>query len=311
MSDAAVAQELLASLGEFGGHISGDDVAHLEVHGNEVVGAHLVPGLEVDVDSLDDGISAHIHLDRGARLAKPVHLCFGMLPETGLQRIVMDVEVEEGAAASVLAHCTFPNAVDITHRMDAEVRIAPGATYEYFERHLHGREGGVLVVPRTRVQLGEGARFKTEFELIKGQAGVIEFDYEVDSAADSLLDMVARIWGRGKDRIFIHETGRLNGENARAVLQTHIAVQDQALAEVYNTLTASAAGARGHVDCKEIVQGGAVAKAVPIVEVHHPRAHITHEAAIGSVDSKQLQTLMARGLGEERATDLIIDGLLA
>jgi hypothetical protein len=37
---------------------------------------------------------------------------------------------------------------------------------------------------------------------------------------------------------------------------------------------------------------------------------VTHEAAIGSVDSKQLQTLMSRGLTEEKAVDLIIQGLL-
>jgi hypothetical protein len=305
------ARELLASLGDLGGHVKGDDIAHLEVHGNEVVGAHLVPGLEVDVDQLDDGIKAHIHLRRNARIARPVHLCFGMLPEEGLQHIVMEVEAEEDSFASVQAHCTFPNAVDITHKMDAEVTIAAGATYEYFERHLHGREGGVIVVPKTKVQVGEGARFKTEFELIKGQAGEIDFDYDVGCEAESLLDMLARIWGRGGDRITIRETARLDGADARAVLQTHIAVQDDAVAEVYNTLTANAAGARGHVDCKEIVQGRAVAKAVPVVEVNHPRAHITHEAAIGSVDSKQLQTLMARGLDEERATDLIIEGLLA
>jgi Fe-S cluster assembly scaffold protein SufB len=310
VSDVAVARELLASLGEFGGHITGDDVAHLEVHGNEVVGAHLVPGLEVDVDQLDDGIAAHIHLKPGARIVNPVHLCFGMLPAEGLQRIVMDVRVDEDAAASVQAHCTFPNAIDITHRMDAEVTIAAGATYEYFERHLHGAGGGVVVVPKTKVRVGEGARFKTEFELIKGMAGVIDFDYDVRCEAESLLDMLARIWGRGGDRITIRETGHLDGADARAVLQTHIAVQDDAVAEVYNTLTANAAGARGHVDCKEIVQGRAVARAVPIVEVNHPRAHITHEAAIGSVDSKQLQTLMSRGLDEARATDLIIEGLL-
>ncbi len=304
------ARELLASLGELGGHVKGDDIAHLEVHGNEVVGAHLVPGLEVDVDQLDDGIKAHIRVRKGSRLAKPVHLCFGMLPESGLQHIVMEVEAEEDSFASVQAHCTFPNAVDITHKMDAVVRVKPGATYEYFERHLHGKEGGVLVVPKTRVHVGEGARFKTEFELIKGQAGVIEFDYDVDCDARSLLDMIARIWGRGHDKITIREVARLNGADATAVLQSHIAVKDEAVADVYNSLAANAAGARGHVDCKEIVQGAAVAKAVPVVEVNHPQAHITHEAAIGSVDSRQLQTLMARGLDEEKATDLIIEGLL-
>jgi len=312
MSSAVeTARALLASLGEFGEHITGDDVAHLEVHGNKVVGSHLVPGFDVQVEELDDGIEAHIRVAEGARIAKPVHLCFGMLPQEGLQHIVMKVDVEAGSFASVQAHCTFPNAIDITHKMDAVVSIAPGATYEYFERHLHGKEGGVLVVPKTRVQLGEGARFKTEFELIKGRAGVIDFDYEADCAAQSILEMVARIIGRGHDTVTIHETGHLRGEGARAVLNTYMALRDDARAEVFNTLTASAPYARGHVDCKEIVQDRALAKAVPVVEVNHPLAHVTHEAAIGSVDSKQLQTLLSRGLSEDKATDLIIEGLLS
>jgi Fe-S cluster assembly scaffold protein SufB len=307
----ATARDLLASLGDLGGHIKGDDVAHLEVHGNEVVGAHLVPGLTVDVDELDDGIEAWIHVAKGARLAKPVHMCFGMLPTEGLQKIVMHVEAEEDSFASVQAHCTFPNAIDITHEMDAEIVIAPGATYEYFERHLHGAEGGVIVVPKTKVHVGEGGRFKTEFELIKGMAGVIDFDYEADCDAFSTLDMITRIIGRGHDQIRINEVGHLNGEGATAVLQSVLALRDEATAEIYNTLTASAPHARGHVDCKEVVQGNAVAKAVPVVEVSHPLAHVTHEAAIGSVDSKQLETLMSRGLDEDAATDLIIEGLLA
>ena len=314
MSDVtavSTARALLASLGEFGAHLKGDDVAHLEVHANEVVGSHLVPGLEIDVEELADGIEAHIHLLAGVRIANPVHLCFGLLPEEGLQHIVMQVDVEAGAYAAVQAHCTFPNAVDITHKMDATVNIAAGATYEYFERHLHGREGGVLVVPKTRVRLGEGARFKTEFELIKGRAGVIDFDYEATCEAHSILEMVTRIIGRGDDAITIRETAHLLGEGARAVLNSYLALKDEARAKVYNTLRASAPYARGHVDCREIVQGRAQARAVPVVEVDHPLAHVTHEAAIGGVDSKQLQTLMSRGLSEDRATDLIIEGLLS
>jgi uncharacterized protein len=305
------ARALLESLGEFGGHVTGDDVAHLEVHGNEVVGAHLVPGLEVDVEPLDDGVEAHIHLKEGAHLARPVHLCFGMLPETGVQHIVMRVDIDADSSAAVQAHCTFPNAIDITHKMDAVIRIAEGADYEYFERHLHGREGGVLVVPKTKVDLGQDARFKTEFELVKGSAGVIDFDYEVECAARSTLEMIARIIGRADDRITIRETAHLRGESSRAVLNSYLALKDRAQADIFNTLTAHAPYARGHVDCKEIVQGEAQARAVPVVQVEHPLAHVTHEAAIGSVDSKQLQTLLSRGLTEDAATDLIIEGLLS
>ena len=63
----ATARALLDSLGGLGGHITGEDVAHLEVHGNEVVGAHLVPGLDIDVEQLDDGVEAHIRLHEGVQ----------------------------------------------------------------------------------------------------------------------------------------------------------------------------------------------------------------------------------------------------
>jgi Fe-S cluster assembly scaffold protein SufB len=53
-----------------------------------------------------------------------------------------------------------------------------------------------------------------------------------------------------------------------------------------------------------------VAIAVPVVEVRHPQAHVTHEAAIGSVDHKQLETLLSRGLAEDDAVELLINGML-
>jgi Fe-S cluster assembly scaffold protein SufB len=52
------------------------------------------------------------------------------------------------------------------------------------------------------------------------------------------------------------------------------------------------------------------ASAIPIVRVFHPEAKVTHEAAIGSVDKKELETLMARGLSPEQAVEMIVSGIL-
>jgi Fe-S cluster assembly scaffold protein SufB len=304
-------QKLLDSIPASAGHALSDDVARLEVHHNQVIGSHLVPGLAVDVDEQDEGISARIRVSDGSVIAKPVHVCFGMLPEQGRQNIELDIRIGQDASASFLAHCTFPNAQQVVHKMEADIEVAPGATYSYFERHVHGPHGGVQVLPNARVAVHEGARFKTEFELIKGRVGEMDINYETTALARGVVEMVARIRGAGSDRIRIHETGVLNGDQARAVLSSYIALRDDAQAEVYNTLKANAPHARGHVDCKEIVQDRALARAVPIVEVNDPTAHITHEAAIGSVDSKQLHTLQSRGLTEDEAVDLIIEGLLS
>lgn len=310
MSAKDVVAELLESIGMNPQHPFGDDVARIEVHENKVVGVKLVPGLEVEADETKDGIQARITVKEGVEIQKPVHVCFGVLPEDGLQLIDLEIDIQQDAKASILAHCTFPNAKQVEHRMDARIVVAPGARYSYFERHVHGPYGGVNVIPEAKVTVHEGAEFTTEFELIKGRAGRIHFDYDATCYARSVLEMTARISGRGNDVIWIQEKAALVGVEARAALVSIIALREQARAEVYNTMRATAARARGHVDCKEVVLDEAFAKAVPTVEVNHPMAHVTHEAAIGSVDSKQLQTLLSRGLTEQEATDIIIEGLL-
>ena len=290
---------------------TGSDTAHIEIHANEVLGLHLVPGFEVEADELPDGIRATITVRRNQKIEQPVRICFGLLEASGIQKIDMKVRVEDGARVAILASCTFPNAAQILHTMDAEIEIGKGAEYIYLERHVHGSAGGVKVVPKAKIVLNDGARFRTDFELLKGRVGEIDIDYEAECHRRSTIEMAARISGRGNDRIRINEKANLNGEGAHGVLRTNIALSDTAKAEIKNTLIASAPFARGHVDCKEIVRDRAVAKAIPVVDVQHPKAHVTHEASIGSVDSQQLETLMARGLTEDEATDLIIEGLLS
>lgn len=291
--------------------IKEDDVAHLSVHYNTVVGAHTVPGLNIDVKQIENGIDVKMTLDDDAIIKKPVHMCFGMLPKEGIQMIKMNVVTGKNSRIKIMAHCTFPNAVNVEHIMDADITVGENSYYEYFERHVHGDTGGIKVIPEAKVHLKENAHFKTEFELLKGHVGLIDIKYEADCAKNSKLEMDARINGIGTDQIKISEIAHLNGENATGILNSRIAVKDDARADIYNKLTANAPYARGHVDCKEIVQGNGKASAIPIVEVNDPKAHITHEAAIGSVDSKQLDTLMSRGLDEDQAVDLIIQGLLS
>ncbi len=307
-TDAAI-RELFESIAAERAIMDDPDIAHVVIDQNRVLGMKSVPGLHVDVEEKTEGVAAVIRLDEGVVLKKTVHLCFGVLPERGVQHIEMDVDIGAGAGISVLAYCSFPNAVDVRHIMDGRIRVREGAAYTYFERHFHSPAGGIYVRPKAVVAIERGGRFKTEFELIKGRVGSLDIDYETTCAEKSVMDMTARITGSKDDRIVIHETGRL-AAYATGVLTSKVALRDDARAEVYNTITANGPYARGHVDCKEIVRDRAVAIAVPVVEVRDPRAHVTHEAAIGSVDSRQLQTLMSRGLSEDQATDLIIAGLL-
>ncbi len=290
--------------------ISDPKIAHLVINKDEVVGMNDVPGLEVKTQPIEEGVDIEIIVEEGYKIEKPVHMCFGMTYKKGLQRISLDIKVEKNAEIGILAHCVFPEALDVRHEMDAKIHIGEGAEYTYLEKHIHSSEGGIEVIPNAKIKLEEDAKFKTDFELVKGRVGKLDINYETTCYKNSVMEMTAKVDGVGDDQISINESGDLIGKGARGVLTTRVAARDNTRAEVYNELSASAPYARGHVDCKEIIQENGSAKAIPIVDVSHPLAHVTHEAAIGSVDKKQLETLMARGLSEEEAVDLIIQGLL-
>ncbi len=300
--------ELLASIKQ---HQYGPEVAHVEIHGNQVLGVHLVEGLEVQAESISDGVKVEVRVHKGVTLANPVHFCYGLIPDNGIQRIISHMVIEEGAQAHFMAHCTFPNAVNVQHLMDARIEIQKNASLSYFERHIHGPAGGVQIAPKTIITVEEGGRYSTEFELIQGAAGIVDLDYQGYCKKGAVLDMKTRMYGRLADRIHIREGVQLLEEEAVGVLTSHIALKDTAQATIENEIIAEAPYTRGHVDCKEIVQGSAQARAIPIVYVKDHRAHVTHEAAIGSVDSKQLETLLTRGLTEDEAVDFIINGLLS
>ena len=175
---------------------------------------------------------------------------------------------------------------------------------------FHGEDGGIEVVPRARINIGKNSSFATNFSLLKGRVGIFDLDYEVHIRENSSLTMMTRIYGYGEDKIKIREAGWLDGQSSCGLIKSRIAVRDKAVSEIINELTASAPEARGHVDCLEVIKGTAQARAIPIINVTNEFARITHEAAIGRVDKKQIQTLMARGLKEEEAVDLVVNGML-
>jgi len=289
---------------------SNSKVAHLVVHKNQVLGKHLVPGLKIEPKETKDGIDLKIRVLPDIMLEYPVHLCFGVLPKEGKQLIKIDAEVGENSKVSILAHCVFPNAVKVQHVMEAKIRVRKNGFYEYNEVHFHGDEGGVEVIPRAKVILEEGARLTTNFQLTHGRVGLLDIDYEIEGGKDTVSEMLAKAYGYGSDKIIIKERCSLVGDGARGIIKSRVAVKDTARSEVYSEIKAYGKNSRGHVDCVEIVQGKAQARAVPIVDVFEESAKVTHEAAIGSVDKKQMETLMSRGLSQEEAVDVIIKGML-
>jgi Fe-S cluster assembly scaffold protein SufB len=304
---------LLTALGSQGvdrAILADAQTAHVMASGQRLLSQRQVPGLTLAAEESGDGIVAEIRVARGTRLAHPLHLCFGVLPSVGRQHIRMHLVLEDDSALDIVAHCFFPNAERVEHLMDAVIEVGAGARLAYMEGHYHGPWGGVTVVPRATVKVGKRGLYRSDFCLTTGRVGKLDIDYEVEADEEAVVELTARVFGRGNDAIRIRERLVLAGRAARGLIKTRVALEHDATAEIVGITEGNAAQARGHVDCMEIVKDRAMASAQPLVKVTHPEAKVTHEAAIGSVDHHQLETLMAHGLSPEEAVDLIVGGLL-
>lgn len=84
-------EAIVAAYEEAGGNASflrSTKVASLVVSGNEVVGANSIPGVTMQAEQLPDGVKINLTVEPGTRVELPIHLCFGVLPAEGVQRIL-------------------------------------------------------------------------------------------------------------------------------------------------------------------------------------------------------------------------------
>ena len=307
-------ESLLEAYGRAGGNLDAlenREVGNLVIHKNKVLSANEAEGIRLKTEETKSGVNIYFLVEEGVKIKYPVHLCFGVLPQEGLQEITLKVEAQDNSEVNVIAHCIFPNAVDVIHKMDADIKIGDNARFSYRETHYHGEFGGIKVIPKAKIRVGKKGVWESTFTLIEGCVGMLDYDFEIFGGEKSTSELLVKVFGKKEDDIRIAEKIHLDGKEARGLAKSRLVLTDNAKAVVRGETYGNAPFARGHVDCLEIVNGdGVIASAIPVVYVSARQAKVTHEAAIGSVDKKQMQTLMARGLNEEEAVDVIVKGIL-
>ncbi|WP_281745194.1 SufB/SufD family protein [Thermanaerovibrio acidaminovorans] len=313
MFDVASEYKALVEVAErsSGAHFGSPDTVSVVVHGNKVLSSHVLPGVVIDAEETQDGIRALITVQEGVKLAKPVHICFGHLGREGRQTIDTKIRMRRGSQAVFLAHCVFPNAEEFLHQMEGEIHLEEGSSLTYNEVHVHGPEGMIVVRPKTNVVLEDKAIYRGDFTLVEGRVGDLSIDIYVDAkGVGSSVEITSKVYGKMDDRCLVQDVVKLSGRDSTALVKARVVLKDRSTGTFYGTIDGAAPGARGHVDCTEIVQGEAVAEASPVVRASHAEAEITHEAAIGRIADDKIAGLMAKGLTEDEAVDFIVSGLL-
>lgn len=312
-----IPNSFLQSAGQYGynlGLMQNSGVSHLYVDSNKILSSQKVPGLFMTAKSFSQGVKAKIIVKKGVKIQKPIFLCFGMEKKRGKQIIVPEIILEENSEATILAHCTFPQATRTLHKMLAKVELKKGAKLIYTETQYHGEKFGTNVVSDFKFLLRDNSYLENKFLLKQGTIGKMKINLDAELGKNAFIDVNTQIIGKGdKDDVLIFDKVLLKGSNSRGLIKLKGVVVNGGKMIFNGEANAGpqAKNARGHVDCQEIIVGKkSIARSVPIISVSNPDARITHEASVGKVSQKELETLMTRGLTESQAIDFIIRGKL-
>jgi len=228
--------------------------AHMVIEGHHLMSQQTIPGVEIQVEETEEAIVARITVSEGVRVANPIHSCIGVMTPHGSQRIRLRVKLGPGSCAELLAHCMFPNAEQVRHVMEAEVEVGEGAELRHSQGHFHGPYGGREVIPHAIVNIHPDGRYFSDFSLTVGRVGTLRIYYKVQTSDNAVAEVSARVFGHATDDIRIKDELVLAGKHSRRLIKTRVAVEEDARSEVIGITHGNAGGARGHMDCTELVR---------------------------------------------------------
>ncbi|WP_036223654.1 SufD family Fe-S cluster assembly protein [Mesoaciditoga lauensis] len=286
-------------------------ISSIIISGDKIIGLNTVKGVEIESGTREKGVWAKIRILKGYKIEKPIHLCTGFLGKEGEQRVNFDFFIEDGAQVDFISHCSFPWSTKLTHKMVANIHIGKNAVMTYNDEHFHSEAGGITLISDTHAVVEDGGKYENSFELTKTRVGILKVRMDVDLKKDAVAKFDSKIRGKEDDEISIVESLGLNGEGAHGIAKSTVVATDRTRARIINEAFGNAPYSKGHIECNEITKGDKVdVSTLPVLKVTNDLSELTHEASIGRVNSNQLNTLMAKGMSEDEATEFIIRGIL-
>jgi Fe-S cluster assembly scaffold protein SufB len=163
----------------------------------------------------------------------------------------------------------------------------------------------------TNAKIQKDGVYKNTFHLTKTLVGKLIVIMNLELGEYAVGELVSKVKASKDDTVDISEIIHLRGEHARDLAKTVVVGLDNSKVNVLNEAYGNALYSKAHISCEEITKGESVkVSTTPVLKITNDFAELTHEASIGRVSQKQLETLMAKGLTDEEATELITKGPL-
>lgn len=253
-----------------------------------------------------EGYFMRIHA--GTKVEHPIQSCLYIAKNNFSQNVHNILIVEEGAEAHIITGCaTAPHLDTGLHVGVSEFYVEKNASLTYTMVHDWGK--AVNVRPRTVTHVAEGASYISNYISLKpvgslqmfpttyleGSGAVARFNSVLVAAEGCHLDVGSRVV--------------LDAPKTRAeIISRAISAGGDIIAR--GDLVGNHPEIKAHLECKGLILKNGLMHAVPELSGRVPGVEMSHEAAVGKIDRREIEYLMARGLDEDEAVSTIVRGFL-
>ncbi len=238
----------------------------------------------------------------------PVQSCLYIAKEGFSQNVHNVVIAEEGSELHIITGCaTAPHLVSGLHVGVSEFYVKKGAKLIFTMIHDWGEK--INVRPRTITRVEEGGLIISNYislrpvgslqmyptTYLNGKSAVARFNSVLVANKGDFLDVGSRIV--------------LNAPDTRAeIISRSITSGGSIIAR--GDLVGKVPGIKAHLECKGLILKDGLIHAIPELRAYVPGVEMSHEAAVGKIDQREIEYLMARGINEDEAISTIVRGFL-
>ena len=265
--------------------------------------------LRQSVELLNDPIGRVIYIHDGAKVRLPIQ-SFTVLETPQKRQFTHNITViGKGADVEMISGAAVPDNVHAGHHVSIdETYVREGARCRSVAIERWG--ANMMVDSYARSEIGAGA------EVISNQIMLASLRHHLSDTktyvgADATCNDQAIIFAPdGAERVFESET-YLTAPGARS---ESVARMVSAGGSIINRamLIGQSANVSGFLGCDglKLSNAGEIV-AVPALKAESAEAQLSHEASVGMIDAEKLAYLMASGLSEDHARNLIVQGFLS
>lgn len=243
-----------------------------------------------------------------AKVELPIQTCYLINSSDFTQKTHNIIICQKNSELHLISGCTSNAHISSgKHIGISEYFLDEGSLLTTTMIHSWGKD--VQVYPRSSAYIGKNAKFISNY-IALSEVKKIQMNPTAYIQENALAEFYSVVYAPEGSNLDLGSEAYLEGKGSVANIVSR-SVSNGGKVTVRGKITGNVSGAKGYMSCNGLLLSpkGSI-HAIPELEAKDPELDLSHEASVGMISDETLSYLMASGIDEDEARQLVIEGFL-